>query len=164
MTKKLLLVRHAKSGWEDFSQPDHNRPLDKRGLADAPMMGQRLLRKQIVPDLIVSSTAYRAEATAKIIATELKLLDKVTTNSNIYEAGIGNLMDVILGLEDQFDQVMLVGHNPGLTLLVNYLQDDKYISNMQTCATALLSFEVESWADVEAGKLLDYDYPKNQQR
>lgn len=160
--KKLLLVRHAKSGWEDFSQPDHNRPLNKRGLADAPMMGQRLLHKQIVPELIVSSTAYRAEATAKLLATELQLLDKIITDTNIYEAGIGHLMEVIFGLDDRFNQVMLVGHNPGFTMLTNYLQDDKHIDNMQTCATALLSFDIDSWADVKAGKLLDYDYPKNQ--
>ena len=161
--KKLLLVRHAKSGWEDFSQPDHNRPLNTRGLADAPVMAQRIAKKQIVPELIVSSTAYRAEATAKIIATELQLLDKIITDTNIYEAGIGNLMEVIFGLDDRFNQVMLVGHNPGFTMLVNYLQNDKHIDNMQTCATALLSFEIESWADVKTGKLLDYDYPKNHQ-
>ena len=160
--KKLLLVRHAKSSWEDFSQSDHNRPLNKRGLADAPVMGQRIAKKQIAPELIVSSTAHRAEATAKIIATELQLLDSIITNANIYEAGIGNLMEVIFGLDDELNLVMLVGHNPGFTMLVNYLQDDRHIDNMQTCATALLSFDIDSWADVKAGKLLDYDYPKNQ--
>lgn len=161
--KKLLLVRHAKSSWEDFSQSDHNRPLDKRGLEEAPMMGQRLLKKQIIPELIVSSTAYRAEATAKLLAKELNLLDKITTDSNIYEAGIGNLIKVISGLDNTLNQVMLVGHNPGFTMLANYLQDDKHIDNMQTCATALLSFDIETWADVQSGKLLDYDYPKNRQ-
>lgn len=158
--KRLLLVRHAKSSWEDFSQPDHNRPLNKRGLSDAPVMGQRLLQKQIIPELIVSSTAYRAEATAKILATELQLLDKIIANTNIYEAGLGNLMEVIYGLDNDFDQVMLVGHNPGFTMLVNYLQDDRHIDNMQTCATALLSFDVDHWSAVKLGKLLDYDYPK----
>lgn len=161
--KKLLLVRHAKSSWEDFSQPDHNRPLDKRGLADAPMMGQRLLAKQIIPEWIVSSTAYRAEATAKIIATELQLPDKITTTSEIYEAGIGNLISVISGLDNKLNLVMLVGHNPGFTMLANYLQSDQHIDNMQTCATALLSFDIENWAEIESGKLLDYDYPKRQQ-
>lgn len=160
--KKLLLVRHAKSSWVDFSQTDHNRPLNKRGLEAAPVMGQRLLKKQITPELIVTSTAYRAEATAKILAAELGLLDKIISNTNIYEAGIGNLLEVIYGLNNDFGHVMLVGHNPGFTMLANYLQDDRHIDNMQTCATALLSFDVDSWSEVKSGTLLDYDYPKNQ--
>lgn len=154
-------MRHAKSGWEDFSQPDHNRPLNKRGMADAPVMGQRIAEMQMTPELIVSSTAYRAEATAKLLAAELQLLDKIITNPNIYEAGIGNLMEVISGLDDRFSQVILVGHNPGFTMLANYLQNNRHIDNMQTCAIALLGFDSERWADVKAGKLLDYDYPKN---
>lgn len=158
--KKLILVRHAKSDWGDVSLSDHNRLLNERGLQAAPMMGQRLLSKQIIPDLIVSSTAYRATATAKLMAAELECLDKITSNANIYEAGTQTLQEIIRRLDDAYDQVMLVGHNPGFSMLVNELQKQEFIPGMPTCATAVLSFDVEHWADVKQGELLDYDYPK----
>lgn len=158
--KKLGLIRHAKASWEDFSQSDHDRPLDKRGIEAAQLMGQRLLQKELTPDLVVHSTAARATATAKLIAAELGLLDKLVSDGRIYEAGVATLLNVIRGLDDQFEYIVLVGHNPGFTMLVNHLQDDNPVDNMPTCATALLSFDVNSWGRVESGKLLDYDYPK----
>ncbi|MEZ5534531.1 MAG: histidine phosphatase family protein [Thiolinea sp.] len=158
--KKLILVRHAKSDWGDASLPDHNRPLNSRGLKAAPVMGQRLLEKQLIPDLIVSSTAYRAEATAKLIATELKCLDKIVTDTNIYEASVSTLLELIRNLDDAHEMIMLVGHNPGFTMLLNELQDQQFIANMPTCAVAVVAFDVDSWADARTGILLDYDYPK----
>lgn len=162
--KKLMLVRHAKSDWGDALLPDHNRPLNQRGLNAAPLMGQRLLAKQFIPDRIVSSTAYRAEATAKLIAAELQCLDRIVSNTNIYEAGVDTLLQIVHELDDAYQQVMLVGHNPGLTMLVNELQDQRFIANMPTCAVAALSFEVKCWAEVREGRLLDYDYPKQPQQ
>lgn len=161
--KTLILVRHAKSDWGDISLTDHNRPLNPRGLDAAPMMGQRLLARQHIPELIVSSTAYRAEATAKLIATELQCLDKIVTNTNIYEAGVDTLVQIVRALDDDYDRIMLVGHNPGFTMLVNELQEQQFIAHMPTCAVAVLRFPVVRWADVKQGELLNYDYPKKPQ-
>lgn len=158
--KKLWLIRHAKAGWEDFLLPDHDRPLSDQGIAAAKLMGHRLLEKQVLPDLIVHSTAARTTATAKLIATELGLPDKMVSDSRIYEAGIAALLAVIHGLDDAAEHVMLVGHNPGFSMLANHLQGATFIDNMPTCATVLLEFDVASWALVESGELLDYDYPK----
>ncbi|MCP4400237.1 MAG: histidine phosphatase family protein [bacterium] len=163
--KRLYLVRHAKSSWKDYSLKDFERPLNKRGQRDAPVMGQRLATQNICPDLIVGSPAKRALTTAKIIAHEMKYPEtKIVTNDAIYEAGPSNLLHMIQQLDDPAEQVMLVGHNPGFTMLAEELCSEEF-DNIPTCGIVCIDFDAASWKKIEYGKgtLIFFDYPKKAQ-
>ena len=146
--KTLVLVRHAKSSWKDASLADRDRSLNKRGKRDAPRMGRRLADLVGTPDLIVSSPATRAMETARIIAEEVGYpVDGIREDERIYEAGPAGILDVVRGLEDEMDRVVLFGHNPGLTDLVNELTEPT-VDNVPTCGVVELRLAAERWADV----------------
>ena len=160
--KTLYLVRHAKSSWDYHDLSDFERPLNGRGKASAPFMGKVLKKMGVKPGLIVSSPANRAITTASIIARELDYSsDAIQTRFSIYEAGISELLDVVNETNDEFDSLMLFGHNPGFTFLAERLSNTM-IDNMPTCGVAAISFKTEKWSEVEAGsgKLVFFDYPK----
>lgn len=161
--KQLIIVRHAKSDWGDFNLKDFDRPLNHRGHKNAPEMAERLVSKDIKPDAIVSSPALRAITTAKYFASGWSLnADQLTTKANIYEANTKTLLNVINGLDDQFNTIALFGHNPGLTDLLNYLTDE-YIANMPTCSVAIIEFPFDEWKLIsgDTGKLILFDFPKS---
>ena len=160
--KIVYLVRHAKSSWKDSSLTDRERPLNKRGRRGAPDMGQRMLRQDHAPDFIISSPANRAFSTAKLIAKQLDFdREKIMTNENLYFSGSDGMLKVLAGVDDQFRKVMMVGHNPVMTNLMNILSDS-YSANMPTCAIAVIGLDITSWSEVYLadGTLLAYDYPK----
>ncbi len=160
--KRLYLVRHAKSSWKDATLEDFDRPLNKRGQRDAPFMGKRLKFYKVSPDLIMSSPAKRAAKTAKVIAEEIGFPKKqIVYEDAIYEAGVKSLLRVIREINDSASQVLLFGHNPGLTMLAEYLSD-AVIDNIPTCGVFCLDFNVTSWENVEEGKgtIVFFDYPK----
>ncbi|UCD25855.1 MAG: histidine phosphatase family protein [Gemmatimonadota bacterium] len=160
--KTLSLVRHAKSSWKDRTLADHDRPLNKRGKRDAPRMGRRLAKSGVRPDLIVTSTAVRARLTAETIATEIGYpVAHIMMDQEIYHAGTNGLLDLIRSLGDANDHVMLFGHNPDITELVNCLTDT-YLENVPTCGIAHIRFDTNSWTNVGsvAAELLEFDYPK----
>jgi phosphohistidine phosphatase len=145
--KTLYLLRHAKSSWDDTSVPDRDRPLEARGERDAAKMSKRWLQQHGKPDLIMSSPAARALATAKIVAVGLDYkLKNITLNDGLYAATVGALIAAIEALDDRLDRVMLVGHNPGFTALAHHF--DRGITHMSTCALAAFSFDAKSWAGV----------------
>jgi len=158
--KTLYLVRHAKSSWSDAALTDRERPLNKRGRRSSPDMGRRMAAKGHRPDLIVSSPANRAITTARNIAKELKY-DKsdIVTDEAMY---FGSMQAVLEGLDDRYNKVMVVGHNPTMTYHMNTLANTS-VDNMPTCAIAVISFDIASWADLYSagGELLDYDFPKS---
>lgn len=161
--KYLFLLRHAKSSWANPGMGDRDRPLNDRGIRDAPNMAQRLMAGEIQPDLIVSSPAVRALTTAKYMAQALEFsVNDIRLDNRIYEASTARLMMVIQALDDRCDRIMVVGHNPGLTDLLNKI-DGVRIDNVPTCGIATLAFDVESWtqADIMVAQLLAFDYPKN---
>ncbi len=162
MARTLTLVRHAKSSWNHADLSDFERPLNSRGLKNAPEMGKRLAKENYLVDSIISSPAVRAISTAKLIAGELNYnTQKIEQNMKIYEASVDMLVDLVTTLDDNLFRVMLVGHNPGFTVLCNYLSDAD-IDNMPTCSVAQIQFDVDLWGSVSAhsGVLLDFDYPK----
>jgi phosphohistidine phosphatase len=162
--KTLYLVRHAKSSWKDVNLPDHERPLNKRGEQDAPKMGKRLKRRRPKPEVIVTSPAVRAKRTAKILATEIGYpKSDILVDELIYTADQEELVSVLRRLDNGIDCVMLVGHNPALTDLVNSLAQCE-VANVPTCGLAVLGFRMDSWADIDhiRAKLLDFDYPKKE--
>lgn len=163
MSKTLYLVRHAKSSWSDASLSDRDRPLNKRGRRTAPDMGSRLAVKGHQPDLIISSPAKRALMTARIIAKELDY-DKsaILTDESMYFSGVGGMLKMLEGVDDRYQKVMIVGHNPAMTSLMNSLCDAS-VYNMPTCAIAVIDYNMASWSELRSadGNLLDYDFPKN---
>ena len=139
--RTLTLIRHAKSSWKDTLLKDFDRPLNKRGLQNAPMMGGILKQQGVVFDLIVTSPAVRALCTAQSIAQQLEYPEKnLVLEPDLYDADVPRLLTVIQGLPDKAVNVALVAHNPGLTGLCNYLSGES-IDNLPTCAVAGIAFE-----------------------
>jgi len=162
MPKTLYLVRHAKSSWDDPSLADRDRPLSQRGLSCAPDMGRRLAEQGHKPDLVLSSPARRALSTAKKIARETGYKEaKILTDEHLYFSGTRNMVDLLEKLDDKYKKVMIVGHNPAMTSLLNILCDSP-IENMPTCAVAVIRFDMTSWSELTMsdGELLAYEFPK----
>ncbi|MDX2429268.1 MAG: histidine phosphatase family protein [Xanthomonadales bacterium] len=163
MSKLLYLVRHAKSSWSDPSLSDRDRPLNKRGRRSAPDMGRRLAAQDHLPELIISSPARRAFSTARKIAKKLGYdRSKIMTDESLYFSGTGSMMELLENLDDDYQKVMIVGHNPAMTSLMNILSGSS-IDNMPTCAVAVINYPMTSWSELRStdGQLLAYDFPKN---
>jgi phosphohistidine phosphatase len=157
----LFLVRHAKSSRDDPSLPDRDRPLDDRGKQDAPRMGKRLVKRDVKPDLLISSPALRALTTAQLIAEEVGYKRKdIVVDNRLYASGPDDLLAVIRALDKKLDRVMLVGHNPQFTDLAHRLSSE--IIDMPTSAVAEFDFDTKAWSDVgEVGPVKAVlDYPR----
>jgi phosphohistidine phosphatase len=160
--KTLTIVRHAKSSWDHPGLNDRERPLNKRGEHDAPLMGQRVLEHGIRPSLIISSPATRAWATARIIAAAISYpLEFLQREKALYHASVDTLLKVIVAQDTGFNSLMIVGHNPGLTDFANYLSPG-LTNNLPTAGVVSVEFDRDDW-DLFARpptELLLYDYPK----
>ena len=162
--KRLTVVRHAKSSWDDPRAADHDRKLSGRGERDAPRMGRRLRARNVKPSSILSSTAERALATARIIAVELGLpSDYPTAEPELYHAWPYTILDIVRRQDDACSDLMIVGHNPGFTEFVNALIPDFRLDNLPTAGVVAVEFDIETWreADTAAARFDFYDYPKN---
>lgn len=161
--KTLLLIRHAKSDWNDPSLPDFDRPLNERGKRDAPAMGQRLLDKEVKIDAFISSPAKRARKTAELIAGEYDVKkDKIILVEELYHAEPSAFMDVISKMDDDYKHIAIFSHNPGITEFANQLADVR-IDNMPTCSIFAIKIDSKHWKDFsEADKhFWFFDYPKS---
>lgn len=162
--KRLYLVRHAKSSWKDATLSDMLRPLNKRGLRDAPEIGRRLRVATVSIDRLLSSPAQRALSTAQTLARAIDFNPKlIIEEPELYFAGANASLQLIQSTDSACASLMLVGHNPDMTSLLNLLCGHQ-VGNMPTCAIASIQFNSE-WSEVQAesGSLIDYDYPKNPQ-
>jgi phosphohistidine phosphatase len=130
--KSVLILRHAKSSWKHPDINDHDRPLNKRGKRDAPYMGDLLQNEDLVPDLIISSTAKRTYSTAKTVAKAAGYEGDIVLNQSIYAAPPTAYIDVLRNLSNEYTRVLMVGHNPGLEQLVNMLSGEEHV--MPTCS------------------------------
>jgi len=160
--KKLFLLRHAKSSWEDSTLSDIERPLNKRGKRDAPFMAKLIRQKEILVDAIYSSHAIRALKTAEIFSKELNIKkENFIVEEKIYEAGIKELCNLVNDIPDEYFSVMIVGHNPGLTSFANFL-GNKYIDNIPTCGIVGFEFRLKKWEEIErgSGEIFLFEYPK----
>lgn len=160
--KRLYLIRHAKSSWEDPEWTDFERPLNKRGKRDALEMGCRLARKGIRVDSIVTSPAKRAKVTAEILAGKIGFsLDKILEDLRLYEAEISDILKVIASFDRRHRSVMVFGHNPGLTLFIRHFAGCA-LENLPTCGIAELCFKADEWGELQWKKAVRYeiDYPK----
>jgi len=163
-SKSLLLIRHAKSSWNDLSQKDFDRPLNDRGKKDAPAMAKRLHKeKNVVLDAIISSPARRAFTTAKFFAEEFEIKKKhIIEKPELYEASINNFYEAVASIHDDYDAVALCSHNPGITAFVNELTN-VHVDDMPTCAVFALHIKTKSWKDFKIAEkeFWFFDYPKN---
>jgi phosphohistidine phosphatase len=160
--KTLFLVRHAKSSWDDRDLTDFERPLNERGLNDAPIIAKILHDRKIKPDLIISSPAVRALSTAQIFAKEFHYdFKNILEDERIYEAAMRDLTEVVREIPNDIACAMLFGHNPGISNFVNLL-GDQFIADMPTCAIAGLELKINSWAELErrCGNVVLFEYPK----
>ena len=160
--KTLTIVRHAKSSWKNTSLPDRDRPLSRRGENDAPEMARRIAAAGIRPSLIVSSPAKRAWTTAKIIARELGYpLEFLQREDDLYLASVNKILDVLVAQDERFNNIMLFGHNPGLTDFANYLVPG-LTNNLPTCGVVSVNFDRDDWSLYERPDItLElYDYPR----
>ena len=162
--KKLLLVRHAKSDWNNPSLPDFDRPLNKRGNRDAPEMAGRLLNQHLVPQKLVSSPALRALTTAKYFAVGFNIDKKeIQTEAAIYEASASALLNIVNKFDNKYDFIALFGHNPGITsFAINLCDTDVF--DMPTCGVILIEFPFDDWKLIskDTGLQKLYDFPKNE--
>ena len=162
--KELILVRHAKSSWDDPYLDDNDRPLNERGLRNAPKMGKRLQGWGIRPGAWISSTALRAITTAEILAEQVGFPhDQIQLSRDLYHASATELQEFICGLDDQFGTAILFGHNPGMTSLVANL-DGLPIDNLPTCGVVHLQFNENIWSAVSSAPPARayFDFPKNE--
>lgn len=139
MTITLALVRHAKSDWGHPDLDDHDRPLADRGLRDAPKMARRLADSGFVPEAILSSTALRARTTAGFFADVFGV--DVSLEERLYGAPASLLLQA--AAESGAASVMVVAHDPGMTVLAGRLSDE--IGHMPTCAVATFTWDTDDW-------------------
>lgn len=144
--KTLLILRHAKSSWDNADLSDFERPLNQRGLEAAPLMGNFMDKNQLFPALILSSPARRAAQTALIIKDKTRIKGEIIFNHRIYEASPARLLDVIGEQDETVETILLVGHNPGLEGLIKILTGD--LQPMPTAGLAVIDLEINKWSDI----------------
>lgn len=150
--KVLFLVRHGQSSWDDAALSDRERPLTEKGKRDAVKMGKRLAAADVEVDMILSSPARRARSTARAIAKRLGFERKrIVLDERLYAGAAAELLAAVLEVADDCRRVMLVGHNPELSELVQRLSGKD--TNLPTCAVAELRFEVKAWAKIGRDRL-----------
>jgi phosphohistidine phosphatase len=163
--KTLLLIRHAKSSWNDPDMDDFDRPLNKRGKLNAPEMALRLLTRGTVPELIISSPAKRARTTARIMAKEWKYpKEAILLEEELYLCYASTFLKVITKIDDDFKAIAIFAHNPGITDFANYLTEEIRIDNVPTTGIFGIEAETDHWQDFDRAKkrFLFFDYPKSE--
>ena len=161
--KSLILIRHAKSSWNDSSVSDFERPLNERGKKDAPVMANRLMEKKIKIDAFISSPAKRASRTASVFAKEYKRdKDDILYKTELYGASEREFIDVIEKISDKFDSIAIFSHNPGLTDFANQLTD-VLIDDIPTCGIFAVRSNAGKWSEFSNAEksFWFFDYPKS---
>lgn len=160
--KQLLIIRHAKSSWDNAGQDDFDRPLNERGMRDAPMMAQRLLARKVKIDLLLSSSAKRALGTAKYFAEAYHFgNERLVSTRKLYHAYPDTFYEVIGDVDDSVRTVAVFAHNPGITYFANQLSDAK-IDDMPTCGIFAITTDARFWRDLRESESVFwfFDYPK----
>jgi phosphohistidine phosphatase len=160
--KTLLLVRHAKSSWDDLLLHDFDRPLNARGLKDAPMMAQRVKANKIKIDGFISSPAKRAKSTCELFMKELAMNKKeMILQTQIYLASPEVLLEAVKQINNQFDTAAVFAHNSGITDFANSLTSLR-VDNMPTCSVFAVKIHTNNWSEFKMAKkeFLFFDYPK----
>ncbi|MEN3974980.1 histidine phosphatase family protein [Emcibacter sp. SYSU 3D8] len=165
--KRLLLLRHGKSDWNNPDQPDKGRPLNDRGQRAAALMGAYLRQRGLTPDLILSSPAVRTSETAQRVLIALQSDVPLTFRPELYLADPETVMEVVRGAPDDVATLLVIGHNPGMQLAALKLsagdpagRRDDIEDKFPTAALAVIEFDIKSWAAAKSGDLVAFDSPK----
>jgi len=162
--KFLYLLRHAKSSWAEAGLNDRQRPLNKRGLHDAPMMGERFGERGESLQRIVASPAMRARNTAELFAEASEFPPaKIALEEDLYFLGNRSIENVILAQDDRLEALMLVFHNPDITYFINSIDYDFRIDNIPTCGLVMMNCDIAQWGDWsrDSTTFEYFDFPKN---
>jgi len=147
-TRTLTLIRHAKSSWGDPSFTDFERPLNKRGLADAPKVGSALKDAGLVFDRILCSDAKRAQQTLSLLRQGIDVADEcVESRHDLYCASADYIYSCITDQSSNISNLALIGHNPGMEEIANSLASE-VVGDMSTCCVVVMNFDCDDWAGV----------------
>lgn len=145
--KQLIILRHGKSSWENFDIDDFDRPLNERGRKNAAEMGNFIKAKSGAPELILTSSAVRAFQTATIVAENMDYSsERIRTEKSLYLAWTNEILKKISDIPDTISFCLLVGHNPGLTELVNHF--GIRLDNLPTASAVCFEFDAAAWKDI----------------
>lgn len=159
---QLTLIRHAKSDWNEPALSDFERPLNARGMRDAPHMGKVLQALNLKPDIILSSPATRAITSARLIGAELGYVENnIVTVDDLYNAPVARLLEQVQHIQADIQSAVVVAHNPGISEFCTYLCDAG-LGGLPTCAAVHIEFDLDDWQAIHSGsgKLGWYEYPK----
>lgn len=162
--KRITLLRHAKAKPPNFALADQERALAPRGERDAPLMGMRLSSLKARPSLILTSPATRAVATARLVAEALRYpLEFLQHEPALYMASPAEILGVLGTQDEQFADILVVGHNPGFTDLANRLLPDLQLDNLPTAGFITIDSEAAQWGELAgaSARLVHFDHPKN---
>jgi phosphohistidine phosphatase len=145
MKRELILIRHTKSSWNDFSMPDFDRPIKKERAEDAKEMAAKLKSLKLEPDLIICSPAKRTRQTAEYFYEKLKYEeDRVQFEKRIYESSAGEIFEVVREVKPEVKTLVLIGHNPSLTNFANFFTKEP-IDEIPTTGVVWLEFDSKDW-------------------
>lgn len=158
--KRVYFTRHGKSSWDDPLLDDYDRPLKNRGRKDAAIIAHKMQEFDHLPEMIFSSSALRAKETALIFKEYLNI-PLIQYFQDLYHAGPANILEFIQQLENDYYTIMLCGHNPGYTELINKYAD-RYIYNVPTSGTFLIEYSCDNWSTIKKcdARLAGYWFPK----
>jgi phosphohistidine phosphatase len=149
--KNLLIMRHAKSDWNNSSLTDFDRPLNERGAKIAPLIGKELLHRKKIPELIISSPANRAKATAQMVAESCIYEGEIIFEKDFYLGSLGEIIEIIRKKAKDHSCIMVVGHNPTWETLVSKLCKSSTNIQMPTAAVASIFFDMDAWTQLSPG-------------
>ena len=144
--KKIFFLRHAKSSWSDFSLKDFDRPLSTRGIQDAELMGNYFQTKNVSLDIVISSPSKRTKETLEHFFP--KNAPQIDYEKSLYHAHLDDVLSVVTISIEEMNNIMIVGHNPSMHEVTEYLSSD-YLAKYPTCALACLAYEGE-WKDLRS--------------
>lgn len=144
--KTLLLMRHGKSSWKYDQYSDHDRPLAKRGRTDVPRMAMLIRDEDLVPDIILSSSAKRARETTELFIDASGFDGLAYYYRSIYHGDVGDYLELIQDIDNRYEIVMIVGHNPGMEELLSNLTE--FMEWLPTSSIAQVSFTFKEWKSV----------------
>ncbi|NPA44591.1 MAG: histidine phosphatase family protein [Chlorobi bacterium] len=157
--KKIMIMRHAKSDWADSSMRDFDRPLNKRGKLAAPIMGKEIKKRDLSPDLIISSPALRAKMTAEAVAENTNYNKNIVWDESFYFGYTNEIIQKIKKVDESFEKVIIFGHNPTWSAIAEKLSGEYF--NMKTADLVVLEYDGK-WKDLKdySCKVVSYISPK----
>ena len=144
--KTLLVLRHAKSSWNNPALDDHERPLNKRGRRVAPRIGELVRQYGLIPDVVLSSDAVRARLTAEAVAEAARYAGEILLDPRLYLASPADIRSLLATVRENAETVMIVGHNPGLEKLVEQLTGER--QDLPTATLVQIGLPIDQWRDL----------------